>query len=313
MNREEILENIKMRLNHQRLINKCIILIFLMVFPLWGFSQTDTRYDADKNLPFNEKAGDVNPQTGNLTLQYKDVNLPGRTGMDFSFTRIWSLNQSNVYHMYLDNVTYQNELSSDTIERVNRLGVGWSTNIPVIVEDNKSKELIKTLFFNGNVFQIDFQALSFKNGSTGNETVSNLIGYDLLNLRIYQDTGISYGDFPGDIPPGYNLADTPEDTNQYILILKDNSRYYFRSDGKLMMHQDKTGYNHIWYFYEQETDTPENRLRLVVDTIGREIRFSYNDNGYISKIEWNKDRRNQGPCDRDPECRIHIYRFGLLL
>jgi hypothetical protein len=57
------------------------ILIFLSVTTV--SAQNDTRYDTDLNLPFNAKAGDVNQQTGSITIGATDVNLPGRAGMNF--------------------------------------------------------------------------------------------------------------------------------------------------------------------------------------------------------------------------------------
>ena len=60
-----------------------ITLLFLII-PSTAFAQSDTRYDSGLNLPFNEKAGDVNPQTGNITLGVTDLTLPGRAGMNFA-------------------------------------------------------------------------------------------------------------------------------------------------------------------------------------------------------------------------------------
>jgi hypothetical protein len=270
---------------HMKTMKRYFIISFFIFISLFAFTQQDIRYDADKNLPFNEKADDVNPQTGNVTISVTDIDLPGRAGMDFTFTRIWNLNQSNVYHMYQDPYDGSNRLSCDTLERVNRMGAGWSTTIPYIMDDTKSGQLIKNLFIDGNVFNIDYDAATFKNGPLGNETYSNLIGYDLLDYRIYRDAGVSYNQFPGGIPSGYNLWDTVGITNMYVLILKDNSRYYFRGDGKIMMQQDRSGLNRIWYFYEDDAEGLA-RLKLVIDTTGREIRFDYSSEGNLSTISW---------------------------
>ena len=59
---------------------KIIIAIVLILSPFPAFSQADSRYDTGLNLPFNEKAGDVNPQTGNISINAADVSLPGRGG-----------------------------------------------------------------------------------------------------------------------------------------------------------------------------------------------------------------------------------------
>src|SRR5512137_1119137 len=96
------------------------------------FGQQDTRYDAGLNLPFNEKAGDVNPQTGNITLSFTDVTLPGRAGHNFTFGRTWALNQSNVFAMKQNSADGTNLLTSETIEQYNHMGAGWNTNLPYI-------------------------------------------------------------------------------------------------------------------------------------------------------------------------------------
>lgn len=260
--------------------------IFLIVLGTIGvYGQSDNRYDAEKNLPFNQKAGDVNPQTGTITIGAGDVSLPGRAGMNFSFGRSWNLNQSNVYHMYQDINDGSNRLSTDTIERVNRMGIGWSTNLPYIMEDDKSGTLVMSLFMGGSVFNIDYNATTFKNGPVGNDNFSNLIGYDLLNYRIYKDSSVSYTG----VPAGYGLSDTTATASAYVLILKDNSRFYFREDGKIMMHQDKSGLNRIWYYYEDD-GMGASRLKVVVDTVNREIVFDYDMNGNLASISWEVTR-----------------------
>jgi len=58
-----------------------LMLILLVCGGLWA--QSDTRYDSGLNLPFNQKSGDVNPQSGSVTLdqsvagQHKTTLLTG--------------------------------------------------------------------------------------------------------------------------------------------------------------------------------------------------------------------------------------------
>jgi YD repeat-containing protein len=52
------------------------------------------------------------------------------------------------------------------------------------------------------------------------------------------------------------------------------------------MREDKTGKNRIWYFYEDIYSNGEDYLRLVVDSIGREIEFNYDDYGNLVSIKW---------------------------
>jgi hypothetical protein len=173
-------------------MNKKMLSIILLLLSPLAFSQQDTRYDAGLNLPFNEKAGDVNPQTGNITLNFTDVNLPGRAGYNFTFSRFYALNQSNVFAMGQDMVDGSNYSSSDTLEQFNRLGVGWSASLPYIFEDTGSTCTITNLSFGGNIYELESSTLPVYN--TNN---SNIRGYDLLDLRVYSgSTGsaISYED-----------------------------------------------------------------------------------------------------------------------
>ncbi len=260
-------------------IRSAFILLFLS-FATVAFSQNDSRYDSGLNLPFNEKAGDVNPQTGNITLSFTDVALPGRAGMNFTFSRIWALNQSNVFAMERNSIDGSNYLSSETIEQYNHIGAGWSASLPYVFESSNGTT---NLFFGGNVYELDTSTLPVDNPNN-----SNILGYDLKDLRVYSGTpgsAITYGNFGSPIPEGYSITDQSTDRSEYVLILKDNSKFYFRPDGRVMMQQDRIGLNRIWYFYN-EYQAGKNRLVLVVDTIGREIEFTYNTDGNLSDIAW---------------------------
>jgi RHS repeat-associated protein len=247
-------------------------------------AQGDTRYDVGFNLPFNEKAGNVNPQTGNVTLSFSDLELPGRGGMNFQFGRYWNLNQANVFTMYRDPYDGSNKLNSETLEDCNHLGVGWSGTIPYIFADNSSGVKVLNLSFGGNIYQLDQSGLALYRSKI-NPDKSNILWYDLLDLRVYQEYGIKYEDYPLYYQllqvEEYDLAYQPTMANEHLLILKDNSKYWFRPDGKLMMQEDRTGLNQIWYFYDSKA-----QLRLVVDTAERMIRFNYDNYGNLTTIEW---------------------------
>lgn len=249
---------------------------------------TDSRYDAGLNLPFNERAGEVNPQSGNLTLSFADVALPGRAGFDFTFSRTWSLNRSNVFAMSRNLADGRNLLTSDTIEAYNHLGVGWSSNLPYIFSDRSAASVVQYLVYGGGTYELDQATLAVYD-----DTESNIRGYDLLDLRVYSGSvggAVTYGEYNGGVMPSDpRIADAPTDSSTYVLILKDDSRAYFRSDGRLLMRQDRTGLNRIWYFYESYQDeqgADQSRLALVVDTIGREISFAYTPEGNLEEIAW---------------------------
>jgi RHS repeat-associated protein len=259
--------------------NLCAAVLLVMCTPFIIFAETDSRYDTGLNLPFNEKAGDVNPQTGNITLAYTDVTLPGRAGFHFTFGRIWALNQSNVFNMYWDPENQVNELDSNTVEKYNHLGIGWSSTMPYLFKDASSGDLSLFLFLEGNVYQVDTDGIH-----TGETNKSNLLGYDLLDKKLYKSSGTGYGDFTfyplEELNNEYGTAAEVGTRSDYVLERKDNSQYWFKEDGRLMMHEDRTGLNRIWYFYDLNS-----RLRLVVDSVGRKIRFFYDDNN-LTKIEW---------------------------
>ncbi|HEX3047262.1 MAG TPA: hypothetical protein VHY08_21085, partial [Bacillota bacterium] len=278
------------------------------VFSAPALAANDTRYDSGLNLPFNEKAGNVNPQSGNLTIEATDLELPGRGGFNFKFGRIWSLNQSNVFTMYRNPYDGSNQLNSETMERFNRMGVGWSRNIPYIFKDNSSGVQVINLCFNGAVYELDQSGLAlYKSGI--NPDKSNILGYDLLDLKVYQEAGVTYGNFSGltTLPPEYGVTDQADTPNEYVLILKDYSRYWFRSDGRLMMQQDRTGINQIWYFYNNDS-----QLKLVVDSAGRRIRFNYDSNGNLSTIQWDVERgvkRSSGLRERETVTYSITYQY----
>ncbi len=223
----------------QRILS--ILISLFLLLSAFTFAQSDSHYDAGLNLPFNRKAGDVNPQTGNLTISVTDLSLPGRAGMNFSFSRVWSLNQSNAYNMNRSSDDGHNYLSDDTTDRFNHLGTGWNASLPYIFSLENTPSSVKNLSFGGNVYELDTNSLAI---NTNKE--SNIKGYDLLDLRVYSGiwgSEVSYGVFEtdtglsilDDLP--VEITDTSTDLSEYVLILKDNSRYYFRPDGKLMMQQ----------------------------------------------------------------------------
>ncbi|MBA7524042.1 hypothetical protein ES705_16179 [subsurface metagenome] len=72
------------------------------------------------------------------------------------------------------------------------------------------------------------------------------------------------------------------ENSNYRLILKDGKRYEFDSNGRVIRRIDPCGKNEIRYHYQGR------ELTRIVDSIGREIRFSYTNVGakrLISRIE----------------------------
>jgi len=66
----------------------------------------ETMKNAGTIAAFDEKAKDtveVDPATGYLTVSKTDVNLPGKNGMDFVLTRIYSSNEATYADPYIIN------------------------------------------------------------------------------------------------------------------------------------------------------------------------------------------------------------------
>lgn len=290
-----------------------VVLIISVLFLLCSvtYSQEDSRYDSGFNLPFNEKAGDVNPQTGNITVHSTDVLLPGRAGFDFEYGRIWSLNKSNVFHMYRDSEG-RNRLGPAPVEKMNRMGSGWSSTLPRIIVDDSSGNRVMNLCYDGNVYEIDQSGVKIYNPNK-----SNLLGYDLLNVRIYENQGLFYGDFQLydlDDLAGNGVTDTVNGHSTYVLILTNNEKYWFRGDGNLMMKQDRTGLNRIWYFYDGGgPGGGESKLVLAVDSIGRKISFVYDEiTGNLTEINWEVEagkKLSDGTRQRETELRTITYTY----
>src|SRR5690554_2000277 len=202
--------------------------------------------------------------------------------MSFQLSRFWNLNQANAFNMYCDAYDGSNKLSSETIEQYNRMGVGWSTNLPYIFKDTTSGMQVVYLSFGGAVYELDQSGLALYRSRTHPDR-SNILHYDLLDLRVYQESEVRYGDCSSfaEVATAYELDTGAETYNKYVLILKDNSKYWFREDGQLMMEEDRTGLNRNWYFYDNK-----GRLQLVVDSAKRHIRFDYDQYGNLAAIEW---------------------------
>jgi hypothetical protein len=194
---------------------------------------------------------------------------------------------SGVFNMY-EQEGYS-KLNSHTAERYNRMGIGWTSNLPYIMTIEDTGRKIVNLFFQGNVYEIDQTGVQ----STNPER-SNLLGYDLEDLRIRESQGIAYSDFDTEgrsvsvnailTNPEYGLSDSEYTRSKYVLTLKNDEQFFFREDGRLMMQKDSRGLNSIWYFYALDIDGAY--LRLVVDTIDRNILFNYDGNGNLDNIQW---------------------------
>ena len=124
------------------------------------------------------------------------------------------MNKANVFTMGRNHADGSNRLVSETIETRNNLGVGWSASLPFIIEDSSSGDLVVTLFFGGGAYELGQDGIKLKNLSR-----SNILEYDLLDKRVYEDASLSYGDFTlydfAVLTENYAVADTVFDRSRY--------------------------------------------------------------------------------------------------
>ena len=282
-----------------RMDRRYVIAVALLVCTVAGAYAQTGRFDSEYNLPFNRKAGEVNPQTGSVTISETDVAIPGRAGLDFTFGRTWSLSTAEVFGMYRIPGTGANGLAGGTPGSEAAVGAGWRPSDPAIHIDEHTGSRVMTLFFGGAAYEIDRGGIGIDRTDR-----SNLLGYDLVDKRVVESTAASYGDYatqaassgglyasPSSIEATYGATVSVGEHSAYELIVRDNSRWYFRSDGRLMMRRDPSGINRIWYFYDRPAHEvavggEPARLVAVVDTVGREIAFAYDGSGNLSEISW---------------------------
>ncbi len=161
---------------------------------------------------------------------------------------------------------YTDGLLGDTAtERYSKLGLGWEFTFPYIetrygYEYEENYEYLH--FGEKGVWQIDFY----------NGGANNLVGYSLNDISISENNSITHDG----------------ERSKYVLTQKDGTKYYFGTDGRLLIKEDRYG-NQIKFYCDTHDfqtvwgawkDYPY--LTKIVDTVGREIvfTFEYSDDEY---------------------------------
>ncbi len=238
---------------------------------------------------FEEK---VSPYSGELTLNFEDLVLEGRNGLNLRIGRTYQSVSTNVgsknllvlpdenyifdYYLVNDNASYLDEKYD--------LGVGWGFSFPSVQIEKEyepndmTDEGIyytytekKQLYYhsgNGDVYTVDF---------TDDTTDSNLTGYYKKDIQFNkEDNSYTFGD----------------DISYYSMTLADKTKQYFAEDGRLLGIVDRFG-NEIKFEYDSYY--PTNKIRdgsFVYDDGMWE--FSLNEDGTADgSIITNQGRTDQ--------------------
>ncbi len=217
----------------------------------------------------------VSDYSGELTLNFEDLVLDGRNGLDLRIGRTYqtvaaNVGESTIMVLPKSNGRLGNFLINDystyMMDRYN-LGVGWSFSfpsvqieteyIPLEVVDTYYYEEEKELFYhsgNGDVYQVEF---------TADTTDSNLKGYYNKDIQFNKnDTGYSNGQV----------------TSYYSMTLSDKTKQYFAEDGRLIGIVDRFG-NTIKF---------EHELKSITNRVPQGT-FAYNTENNNSDFDFDGD------------------------
>ena len=181
----------------------------------------------------------ISDYSGELTLNFEDLVLDGRNGLDLRIGRTYQTVSSSVSgnaslmvlpnsNGYLVNKLV-NDYSTYQIDRYN-LGVGWSFSFPSVQVETEyiPQEVVDTYYYdeetelyyhsgNGEVYQVQF---------TSDTTDSNLKGYYNKDIQFNRNDK-SYSN--GQVTSYYSLTDA------------DKTKQYFAEDGRLIGIVDRFG------------------------------------------------------------------------
>lgn len=165
---------------------------------------------------------------------------------------------------------YTSEITATSYQRERyNLGAGWSWSFPSvqIIKDNydDTAEIPKGLYYHdgkGGVMEVEY------NG--GDYSFANYVGGDIT----FED----YFDYDGSICTSGRI--------DYIVSDADGRKYYFGSRGELLTICDRFG-NKITFNYTAKNFYGSRNCPIIssiTDSVGRKIRFSYNEGGDYEDI-----------------------------
>lgn len=236
--------------------------------PIAGNGANEPKFSYNNFLEEN-----ISDYSGELTLNFEDLVLDGRNGLDLRLGRTYqtvaaNTGEKNIMILPDDNGYLRNNLvnnySTYLLDRYN-LGVGWGFSFPSVQVETEyiPQEIVDTYYYdeatqlyyhsgNGDVYQVQF---------TSDATDSNLKGYYNKDIQFNKDD------------EGYSNGQI---ASYYSLTLADKTKQYFAKDGRLIGIVDRFG-NTIKFEHE------------IVDitNIVPEGNFRHDDDMWISSIDSN--------------------------
>ncbi|MGN0242478.1 MAG: hypothetical protein ACI4CT_00305 [Lachnospiraceae bacterium] len=179
----------------------------------------------------------VSPYNGDLQLNFDDLSLPGKNGLDLNLTRFYSGEQSAVQYSHTRSGNEKAIPNTYYMERYG-LGLGWSFGFPSV--EVKKSAVNKELYYHtgdGNVYHY------IKPTTSSTET------YYQTNLENYYTDNVVFTDGDTDYIRG-------DYQSEYSFKAADNTMQYFGSHGELLAIEDRYG-NEIQFDYE---DVPAENL-----------------------------------------------------
>ncbi|MCK4258344.1 MAG: hypothetical protein KAX49_05165, partial [Halanaerobiales bacterium] len=209
---------------------------------------------------FQDNQEIVSPASGNLILNTVDISILGRNGLDLIIGRTYD-NTTAVLESLAD------QDLKDSKKVYHTFGTGWSLNISSI-ETNENGQYL--YFEDGSPCKLEWEMDGNGMDGGGHGTVEYHEGHHFVGEKVQNKVK--------DVKFLIIKVGEEWDDAETIISRKDGKLYYFDGEGKILSIVDQTGNNKIEFFYN------DKKLDKILDTIGREIDFKYNEKGKIENI-----------------------------
>ncbi|WP_405111623.1 RHS repeat-associated core domain-containing protein [Paenibacillus sp. FSL K6-1217] len=222
---------------------------------------TKNRLQAQINQTGKPQYGDrynagefVDPVTGSLSWKQNQIHLPGRDGLDLDIGIRYSSNEAMAFYTSSDyNPNFNSYDVTTSLYNSSVLGAGWSFQFPYIQKIGDYNYYYHD--GNGSVYPVG--------DGGGLSSYTQLINYEGKDKRYIWETSVWENEFSnGKIG------------SKHYIEYADKRKEYFDRDGKLLGIKDRFG-NTITFKYEGPNSW---QLSSIVDSVGREVKFTYEDN-----------------------------------
>jgi YD repeat-containing protein len=192
----------------------------------------------------------VSPASGSLSVEVVDLLLPGRDGLDLEIKRTYNSVQAQSDEIKLARAAAGYNYSPI----INGFGPGWHINIPYLVRSCGSAP--------ASIYLPDGNTFEFLDSMEG-----LCVAYNLPYLECHDGNHFHFS------------AKLEDDKYIYTLVTNDGTKYLFDNDGRLTFKISPNGTNKIQYFYNGK------EIEKIIDSVGREVTFTYKDVGAGRLIE----------------------------